>query len=646
MGAGFRKKNNNDSSKDNGGLSAFLEKAVIEAAGGPSEGSGESSEGAGAGERSTLANFKAENGAKEVPPLFGEESFKSGESFNGNVNSWGFEERLNLAMDDDNFEGSGVEHLKGNAAKGNGEGAQISPTPTPSVKAPPLRRSSGEIPQPPFAKSKTAPPLPSEKSQRTPQQGEETLTGNFSHTKGLQMETEKKLNSWEVQQQTSSSGKAKLVLDVEEELEKGGRVTSQQREGQALKNGFTHFVAEPEYEESTPIVEEIVPTHSNRHGGKELDMHDLLEYVVNSGASDLHLTHNAPPIVRIDGDLEPVPGWARLTGEEIQDAVYKILESEQKDRFDEEKELDFAYTISNGARFRGNLLRQMGHVGAVFRVIPQKILPLSALNLPAIIASFAYLPRGLVLVTGPTGSGKSTTLAAIIDLINRTRQEHILTIEDPIEFVHRHRSCVVNQREVGRDTAQYHIALKHALRQDPDVILIGEMRDLETISIALTAAETGHLIFATLHTQSAKDTVSRIIDVFPAAQQQQVRSQLAATLRGVVCQTLVKRADGKGRIAATEIMIVNHAIANNIRQDKLHTIPSSLQTGEAEGNQTLNMHLTDLILQNTITKDEALKKTEDASELETLLVGGRSSKKTLRNLNEDDEDILKHIKFD
>ena len=398
------------------------------------------------------------------------------------------------------------------------------------------------------------------------------------------------------------------------------------------------FVGEGSYGGS--VVEEISPESSR--SGKGLEILELLEYVVESGASDLHLSSEAPPIVRVDGDLEPVPGWRRLTGDDIKDAVYKLLESDQKEKFEEEKELDFAYTVSGGARFRGNLMVQSGDVGAVFRVIPQKILPLSALNLPATLGKLAYLPKGLVLVTGPTGSGKSTTLAAIIDQINRTRKDHILTIEDPVEFVHQHRSCVVNQREVGRDTKEYNIALKHALRQDPDVILIGEMRDLETISIALTAAETGHLVFATLHTQSAKDTISRVIDVFPAGQQQQIRSQLASTLQAVVCQTLLKRADGRGRIAATEIMMVNHAIENNIRQDKLHNIPSVLQTTEAEGNQTLNMHLVDLVIANQITREEAFKKTSDPEDLHSLLSGERAKGGKLTQ-NGEDEAVLKHL---
>lgn len=375
-------------------------------------------------------------------------------------------------------------------------------------------------------------------------------------------------------------------------------------------------------------------TQQDRHGGQVLDIVDLLEYVVEADGSDLHLSVNAPPLIRVSGGIQAIPGWGRLRNHELKEALYSILEDTQKDHFESEWELDFAYTISNGSRFRGNLMKQQNHVGAVFRVIPQKIKPLSALNMPPIVGSFAHLPRGLVLVTGPTGSGKSTTLAAIIDQINRTRAEHILTVEDPIEFVHQHRSCVVNQREVGRDTKEYNVALKHALRQDPDVILIGEMRDLETISIALTAAETGHLVFATLHTQSAKDTVSRVIDVFPAGQQQQVRSQLAATLRGVVCQTLLKRADGKGRVAATEIMIVNPAIANQIRRDELHTIPQALQTGEGLGMHSLNMNLADLVAEGTITKEEALKKTDDVKDLDNLLAGARGKKRRLQSADD------------
>lgn len=364
---------------------------------------------------------------------------------------------------------------------------------------------------------------------------------------------------------------------------------------------------------------------------ERLDIITLLNYVVEKGASDLHLSVNAPPLVRIDGNITPIPGWERMTAKSLKEALFSIIHEEQKDVFEETHELDFAYTVSSGARFRGNMMRQRGFVDAVFRVIPQDIKPLSALGMPPILGNFAVMPRGLVLITGPTGSGKSTTLAAIIDQVNRTRQGNIITIEDPIEFVHKHRSCVVRQREVGSDTNSYTVALKHVLRQDPDVILIGEMRDLETISIALTAAETGHLVFATLHTQSAQDTVSRVIDVFPEGQQAQIRSQLAAVLRGVVCQTLVPRAGGKGRIAAVEIMLINPAVATMIRRNETHTIPQALQTGEGMGMQTLNMHLADLVSQGLIERVDADEVSNDIKDLDNLLKGVRGRRRSLQS---------------
>ena len=290
----------------------------------------------------------------------------------------------------------------------------------------------------------------------------------------------------------------------------------------------------------------------------------------------------------------------------------------QRKVFEEELELDFAYAVPGHARFRVNVFQQREDIGAVMRVIPWEIVPLETLGMPEVIGTFAGLPRGLVLVTGPTGSGKSTTLAAIIDKINRSRRGHIMTVEDPIEFLHEHRGCLVNQREVGADTHGFRAALKHALRQDPDVILVGELRDLETISVALTAAETGHLVFATLHTQSAQDTITRVVDVFPSDQQQQVRTQLAATLQGVVCQTLVKTADGQGRAAAVEVMVCNTGIRAMIRDDKLQQIQGALQAGAKDGMQTLNAHLAALVKAGRISYGAGLEACTNRADFETL----------------------------
>ncbi|KQR54904.1 type IV pili twitching motility protein PilT [Leifsonia sp. Leaf336] len=296
-----------------------------------------------------------------------------------------------------------------------------------------------------------------------------------------------------------------------------------------------------------------------------------------------------------------------------------LLTSRQQEIFSRELELDFAFTISANSRFRVNLYQQRGSIGAAFRLIPTEIKQLRELGVPEQIAKFAQLPRGLVLVTGPTGSGKSTTLAALIDLVNTTRADHIVTVEDPIEFMHKHKRAIVNQREVGHDTHSFNNALKHVLRQDPDVILIGELRDLETISVALTAAETGHLVFATLHTQDAPQTIDRVIDVFPPHQQDQVRAQLAATLQGVVCQTLVKRASGRGRAVATEILMITPAIANLIREGKTYQISSMMQAGRESGMHTMDQHLADLVNAGTVTRTAALEKAHDTEGIGRLI---------------------------
>ena len=299
-------------------------------------------------------------------------------------------------------------------------------------------------------------------------------------------------------------------------------------------------------------------------------------------------------------------------------ALHSLLTDEQRERFERELELDFAYT-SGRARFRVNYYQQRNTIGGAFRLIPQEIKQLADLGVPDSIAQFAQLPRGLVLVTGPTGSGKSTTLAALIDLANRTRTDHIVTVEDPIEFLHKHKLSLVNQREVGHDTHSFAAALKHVLRQDPDIILIGELRDLETISVALTAAETGHLVFATLHTQDAAQTIDRVIDVFPPHAQDQVRAQLAATLQGVVCQTLVKKANGRGRVVATEVLMTTPAIANLIREGKTYQITSMMQAGKGSGMHTMDQHLADLVDSGQITRKAAEDKAHDPDGLSRLI---------------------------
>jgi len=341
--------------------------------------------------------------------------------------------------------------------------------------------------------------------------------------------------------------------------------------------------------------------------------------VVNSGASDLHVAVNASPRIRLHGVLADLPQAPPWSAEKMTSALHSVMSDRQRAMFDEHHELDFALTLTHESRFRVNVYQQRGFMGAAFRLIPTEIKSLHELGVPKAVEKFATLPRGLVLITGPTGSGKSTTLAALIDLVNRTRADHIVTVEDPIEFMHENRKSLVNQREVGEDTHSFSAALKHVLRQDPDVILIGELRDLETISTALTAAETGHLVFATLHTQSAGQTVDRVIDVFPPHQQGQVRAQLAATLQGVVCQTLVPRATGGGRVVATEILFANPAIANLIREGKTFQIPSALQAGREMGMHTLDQHLAELVNHGIITHQKAMEKAQDLESLNQLI---------------------------
>jgi twitching motility protein PilT len=355
---------------------------------------------------------------------------------------------------------------------------------------------------------------------------------------------------------------------------------------------------------------------------RDVPIPELLEIVVDRGASDLHLTSGTAPVVRLNGQLQRLQEYPALEPDQLQRMIYSILTQKQRERLEQDLELDVSYALPGRGRFRVNVYFQRDSLGAAFRMIPFEIKRVDQLGLPAQIEDFARLPRGLVLVTGPTGSGKSTTLAALIDVINSERDEHIMTVEDPIEFLHNHKRCVVNQREVGHDTHSFAEALKHVLRQDPDVILVGEMRDLETISTALTAAETGHLVFATLHTQDAPQTIDRIIDVFPPFQQQQVRVQLAVTLQGVVTQQLLPTADRMGRVAAAEIMVATPAIRNLIREAKVHQIYSSMQAGAKFGMHTMDQNLVDLVRAGRITYETAADRCHSVEELNRMLGRG------------------------
>jgi twitching motility protein PilT len=350
----------------------------------------------------------------------------------------------------------------------------------------------------------------------------------------------------------------------------------------------------------------------------EIDFADILLEVLETGASDLHLTAGAPPMLRKRGQLRAIDAPV-LGPQEVREIVYSILSNAQRQKLETDWQIDLAYSIPGKARFRVNAYFQRASIGAAFRLIPQDMPSLDSLGLPPVLRDFTKKPRGFVLVTGPTGSGKSTTLAAMLDLINEQRNEHIMTIEDPIEFLHKHKSCIVNQRELGADAQSFSMALKAALRQDPDVILVGEMRDLETISTALTAAETGHLVFATLHTQDTAQTVDRIVDVFPPAQQHQVRVQLSVALQGIVTQQLLPTADGLGRVAATEILVPTPAIRNLIREGKTHQIYSTLQTGGSYGMQTMDASLADLVARQKITRELAEGRSSSPDELRRLM---------------------------
>jgi twitching motility protein PilT len=354
---------------------------------------------------------------------------------------------------------------------------------------------------------------------------------------------------------------------------------------------------------------------------------ELLGKLLEVQGSDLHLTAGTPPTVRVHGELERLQDYPLLTPRALQGMIYAILPQKMRERFEQELELDMSYSLPGRARFRVNVYMQRDAVGAVFRVIPFEIKGLDELGLPPVCADLARFPRGFVVVTGPTGSGKSTTLAGMVDVVNTERAGHIMTVEDPIEFLHKHKTCVVNQREIGADTHSFASALKHVLRQDPDVILVGEMRDLETISTAITAAETGHLVFATLHTQDAPQTVDRIIDVFPPHQQQQTRVQLSTTLQGVITQQLVPTTDGQGRVVAAEVMIATPGIRNLIREGKVHQIYSAMQAGGRYGMQTMDMSLASHVKAGRINQQMAFERCHDPEELQRLIgsTGGLSA---------------------
>jgi twitching motility protein PilT len=350
---------------------------------------------------------------------------------------------------------------------------------------------------------------------------------------------------------------------------------------------------------------------------------ELLKRMVDAGGSDLHITTNSPPRIRVHGALKPCEDLPVLGPADTKQLAYSILTDAQKHRFEEGLELDFSFGIKNIARFRGNLFNQRGAVAGVFRVIPYEIKSFDQLGLAQVVRKLCEKPRGLILVTGPTGSGKSTTLATMLNLINEARHEHMITIEDPIEFIHAHKKCLVNQREVHSDTHSFANALRAALREDPDVVLIGEMRDLETIESALRIAETGHLTFGTLHTNSASSTINRIIDVFPSHQQSQIRAQLSLVLEGIMCQALLPRADGKGRVMAMEILVPNAAIRNLVREDKIHQIYSAMQSGQDKfGMQTLNQSLHSLFQQRLITLETAMGRSSNAEELQDMISRG------------------------
>jgi twitching motility protein PilT len=368
---------------------------------------------------------------------------------------------------------------------------------------------------------------------------------------------------------------------------------------------------------SSAVLDAPIPATAARTEMRDA-LNAMLRTLVESGGSDLHLTVDSPPMIRVHGDLQPLAGYPTMTSRDTAELVRAVLSDAQWESFQRDLEIDIAYSLSGVSRYRVNCFQQRNSFGAVMRAIPFDIKPLHELGIPSQIERFAYLPRGLVLVTGPTGSGKTTTLASLLDMANSTRRDHIVTIEDPIEFLHHHRRCIVNQREVGVDTVGFAEALKRVLRQDPDIILVGELRDLETVSTALTAAETGHLVLATLHTQSAAQTVDRVIDIFPAHQQQEVRAQLSTSLQGVVTQALVKRSDGSGRTVVCEVMFATAAIRNLIREGKNHQIPSFMQSSGQDGMLTFDQHLSQRVAEGAISFEQGLEICHAAEEYKRL----------------------------
>jgi twitching motility protein PilT len=362
-----------------------------------------------------------------------------------------------------------------------------------------------------------------------------------------------------------------------------------------------------------------VPGSVGKDVAPDVPIPDLLDIVIDRKASDLHLTVGSPPVIRLHGDLERLDQYPVLTQQGLRAMIYAVLPQRRREQLEQELELDMSYSLPGRGRFRVNVYFQRDSIGAAFRLIPHEILSIESLGLPPVVSELARYPRGFICVTGPTGSGKSTTLASLVDIVNSERKAHIMTVEDPIEFLHHHRTAMVNQREVGTDTRGFAQALKHVLRQDPDVILVGEMRDLETIQTAITAAETGHLVFATLHTQDAPQTIDRIIDVFPPHQQQQVRVQLSTTLQGIVTQQLLQTADGLGRCVAAEVLIATSAVRNLIREGKVHQIYSVMQAGGRFGMQTMDASLAQLVRAGKITPRLAVDRSHDPEEIERLL---------------------------
>jgi twitching motility protein PilT len=444
--------------------------------------------------------------------------------------------------------------------------------------------------------------------------GAEVLVAMADPSDASAVHTIEEATGWKVLPAIAEREEVRRLLDA-----MYGRVAGPKTNGNGAKTRDGDDIEISFAEEPMPATgPEVVGRLGDESKADDLHVNELLERVVDLGGSDLHLTAGIQPAVRVHGELKPLTEFPEMNGSEIRRMIYAILTQKQRERFESELELDTSHAIPNVGRFRVNVFLQRDSMGSVMRVIPFEIVPLAKLGLPPAVAGFAELPRGLVLVTGPTGSGKSTTLASLVDVINTSKPVHIMTVEDPIEFLHNHKRAVVNQREVGEDTNSFANALKHVLRQDPDVILVGEMRDLETISTALTAAETGHLVFATLHTQDAPQSVDRVIDVFPAHQQQQIRVQLASSLQGIVTQQLVPRPGGAGRAVSAEVLIATPAVRNLIREGKTHQIYSAMQAGGRFGMQTMDQSLATLVQNGVIDLGTALERCANEEDLRRL----------------------------